>query len=439
MCKRDGRSLRIGRALTHWLAKLSFAAGVFVWTSLVVTSSGNAQTSGCFTGGSSCTINGITFVTTTPVTSGNTFSFSITGTGAGFSLTLTGVENLTTGVLVYSGSEVLNGTSSAISCTINVFTGAISGGCGFLSGSVGTPAAAIAAAVGAAHGSTRSQVSTTVQILSNRIQEISRDVALGKSAANQFDHYSGISAGDPATKFGVWFDGSGSYLSNNSNVAAYEGYGTTGLGGVDYLYDNDWLFGWDAGYARTDVLIKSLGGNHIANAAQTGPYISYIFNRTFTADASVIYAHVFNTVSAGAQSSDFDSNRIASSINLNAFGTNDYGFLFTGYVGWTYAYETPSTAAPNTIGGVPTTIHYSAILLGGEIAHDFGDFEPYIPVRLSQETTETRDGTGRFGFESGIGLRYQWNDQLKIGAQATAEIRNHSETALGSVNIRFVF
>jgi hypothetical protein len=425
--------MRVCGALMRRLLRLCFAATVFVLIGLATTPSGSAQSATCSAGGS-CTFqfsNGISLTLTPIAGSGNTFSFSFTGP----TFSLTGTATETASFFNFTGTEVVGGTSSAINCT--VFTnGTFSGTCGVLfGGSVGAPVAV----AGAANGSTRSQVETTVEILSNRIQAISRDVALGKSAANQFGNYSGISAGDAATNWGVWFDGSGSYLSNNSSIAAYEGYGTTGLGGVDYIYNNAWLLGWDAGYARTDVLIKALGGNRIANAAQTGPYVSYIFNKHVTADASIIYAHVFNTLSAGPQSSDFNSNRIATSINLNVFGTNEFGFLFTGAIGWTYAYEAPSTTAPNTIGGVPTTIHYSAISVGGEIAHDFGNFEPYVPVKLSQETTETRDGTGQFGVESGVGLRYHWNDQLTIGAQATAEIRNHSETALGSVNIRFVF
>jgi hypothetical protein len=433
--RRANRAEAARKPLSLWQAALrAFAALSLCLVGLIAVSGPADAQSNSFCGtASSCTvnINNETFTITT--ISAN--SFSVAGTGPSFSYSAT--ATFTTTTISIAGTQVASGQTTAIDCTINLQTGNFAGNCGFFFGQANSNTTV--AAVGAANGSTRTQVETSVQILSNRIQAISRDVALGKSAASRFNRYSGIAAGDPATNFGVWFDGSGSYLSNNSSTAAYEGYGASGLGGIDYLYANDWLFGWDAGYARTDVLVKSLAGNRTADAAQTGPYVSYIFNKNFTADASVIYAHVFNTVAAGPASSNYDSNRVTTAINLNAFATNQYNFLFTGFIGWTYAYEAPSSRAPNTIGGSPTTIHYSAFRVGAELAYDFGNFEPYIPVKLSQETTQTRDGTGQFGVEAGVGLRYQLNDRLKIGVQATAEERNHSETALGSVNIRFVF
>jgi len=385
------------------------------------------------------------------LSNGDSFTITVETTGT-FSIVATGPQPFTYNItsigfsgttLTFTGNETIGtGSPTAFSCTIDTATGSVSSGCGVLGTLFGGSAGTSVAAAGAAHGTTRAQVEGTVQVLSNRIQSISRDIAMsqGGSAENSRHSYSGLSAGSPDMKWGVWFDGSGSYLSNDSATAAYEGYGVTGLGGIDYLFQNSWLFGFDVGYARTDIRVNALMGNRIADTVQGGPYVSYIINSHFTADASAVYSRVFNTITTLAGSnSNYDSDRVTTALNLNGFTTTDFNLVLTGFVGWAYAYEAPSSNAPNAIGGQPTMIHYSALRTGGELAYDIGDFEPYIPLTISYETTETRDGTGRLGVDVGIGMRYHWTDRLKVGVQATTEQRSHGESAVGSFNLRYVF
>ncbi|MFI4987173.1 MAG: autotransporter outer membrane beta-barrel domain-containing protein, partial [Alphaproteobacteria bacterium] len=343
-------------------------------------------------------------------TSASTATFTISGkdTGSG-SFTFTSTSTSVT----IQGSETIDGVTSQINCTI-YSNGTYSGQCGLFPGIFGgTTASGRSSTVqnavtGSSQAVARSQVQSSISVLLNRIQSISRDIALSSAPPDQQSEqphriYSGMSAGSPDKKWGFWADGSGSYLSNNSKIAEFEGYGVTGLAGVDYNLDNRWLFGFSAGYVRTDVSVKAILGERIANGAQFGPYVSYVINQHFTVDGLFNYTRLANGVSGIG---NFDSNRYTGAVNVNGFASAG-GFGLTGFVGYAYAFENPDTAGvPAVIGGSPTTIHYGAVKIGGEAAYPMGNWEPYVPLTVEYQTTNTRDGTSRTGVTVGAGVRY---------------------------------
>ncbi|HYB55392.1 MAG TPA: autotransporter outer membrane beta-barrel domain-containing protein, partial [Alphaproteobacteria bacterium] len=216
---------------------------------------------------------------------------------------------------------------------------------------------------------------------------------------------SGVSAGAPAKNWGFWSDGSGSYLDdNNAAVVKYSGSGITALAGVDYNLDNLWLFGFNAGYVRTDLNIPTLPGRRLANGLQLGPYISYIISSHFSADGIFNYTRLSNAASTLGH---FDSDRFTGALNVNAYYDVE-PFSLTGYFGYAYAVESPdSPTAPLTVAGMPTNIHYGTLKVGGEAAYPIGKFEPYLPVTFEYETTQTHDGTGRVAVVTGLGARYR--------------------------------
>lgn len=366
-----------------------------------------------------------------------TGSFSVSGQDSG-----SGTFNFsnTSNSVTIIGTETIDGITSPLNCTITS-SGSYSGQCGPIAVLFGGTGNASAAAVrGAAQTTVRSQVDATTAIIATRVQSISRDIARSKGNPNQQSEaphliYNGMSAGSPDHKWGFWVDGSGSYISDDSAVSSFEGYTVTGLAGVDYNIENTWLVGFSAGYVRTDVSVKMFGPR-VADGAQFGPYASYIISSHFTVDALFNYTRLSNAV-IGTPS--YNSSRYTGATNFNAF--YDVGqFSLTGFLGYVYALENPDNGAPAFIGTQPTTVHYSAVKLGGEAAYPMGNFEPYIPLTLAYETTDPHDGTGRFGVTVGAGFRYQLTDQVKAGFVATTEEgRTHSTDVVAAANLRIVF
>lgn len=376
-------------------------------------------------------------------------TFTITAQGAQpFSITGTFSTNIGTGgvtQLVLTGTETIGNTTQQLNCTLNVGNGTFSetGQCGlFQIGAAATTPLATAIA-GTSHATARAQVQSMINILSNRIGSISRDIAQSRGGGDQQSSgspssYSGLSAGTAAKDWGVWADGSGSYLRNDSSVAAFRGYGVTTLTGIDYVYRDTWVAGFTGGYVRTDVAVSALQGSKVSQGAALGPYLSYIINDHFTVDGIFTYNRLSNDT-GGIGASSFNSNRYTTALNVNAFWESK-AIKWTGTFGYAYALELPSASAPASIGGVPTTIHYGAISIGGEAAYPIGRFEPYIPLTFQYETTQTRDGTGRAGVLIGAGARYQIQDTIKAGFQVlTEQLRTHSQNVTGSANLRFTF
>jgi len=365
--------------------------------------------------------------------------FSITGTFT----TNVGAGGITQ--LVLTGTETIGNTTQQLNCTLNIGNGTFSetGQCGqFQIGAPGTTPLA-ASIAGTSHATVRAQVQSMINILSNRIGSISRDIAQSRGGGDQQSSsrpasYSGISAGTAAKDWGVWADGSGSYLRNDSSVAAFRGYGVTTLTGIDYVYRDTWVAGFTGGYVRTDVAVAALQGSKVSQGAALGPYLSYIINDHFTIDGIFTYNRLSND-SGGISPSSFTSNRYTTALNLNAFWES-HSIKWTGTFGYAYALELPNASAPASLGGVPTTVHYGAFSVGGEAAYPIGKFEPYIPLTFQYETTQTRDGTGNVGVLIGLGARYQIQDTIKAGFQViTEELRTHSQNVTGSANLRVTF
>ncbi|MFI5022077.1 MAG: autotransporter outer membrane beta-barrel domain-containing protein [Alphaproteobacteria bacterium] len=295
---------------------------------------------------------------------------------------------------------------------------------------------------GTAHGTTRTQVETTVDIITARIRSISRDIAIssGTAQTGELDErpsfYSGMAAGSTDLKWGFWIDSSGTYLADSSPIAKFNGFGFDELAGIDYNLDNKWLFGFNAGYVRTDVHIPVIAGSRLEDGAQVGPYISYVASSHVTGDLLFNYSRLSNSATGLAS---FNSDRYAAAGNINFF-YDVGGFSLTGFMGYTYAIENPTSMAPGLIGGVPTSIHYGAVKVGGEAAYPIDNFEPYIPLTVEYETTNPRDGTGRGVVIVGAGARYRFTDAIKGGIEVTSdELRSHSTNIVGAVNLRISF
>jgi hypothetical protein len=336
-----------------------------------------------------------------------------------------------------------NSLLGPISCTINVMTlqavGQSCGGVGSLFGALlpgGTgglstgltpaQAAAMAAAPStqnAAVAAVRSQTLAVTDMISERIRSISRDLArsLGQPSSQAAGStYRGISAGSADSRWGVWGDASGSFIGNNSTVG-YDGTSVVALSGIDYILDPAWIVGFNAGYTNGDLGLKSFTGTRTSNGAIVGPYASYIISPNFSIDGQFSYTRLSNNLAtvAPGPSGGWNSNRYTGAANLNAY-TDSGGLKLTGFTGYAYTFEGSQNSVLSNVPPFSNSIRFGVFKLGGEAGYPIDQFEPYVPLIFEYQTTKPQDQTSRAALVVGIGLRYQWSDQLKGGLLVTA-------------------
>jgi outer membrane autotransporter protein len=256
--------------------------------------------------------------------------------------------------------------------------------------------------------------------------------------------YRGLSAGSPDVKWGVWTNGSGSFLGNNTSIG-YSGGSELGLAGLDFLADRQWLLGFSAGYTHADLTLTPTGIPRLSRQVDgglVGPYASYIINPHMALDALFNYTTLENSISAPTPlpNGGYHSNRVTAAAHLNIF-TNYDALKLTGFGGYAYTWEGGSTSSVIGPGfGLANYVRYGAIRLGGEVSYRLDKFEPYIPLTFEYETTKPNDGTSRTAVVLGGGLRYRWNDTLAGELLAeTTEVRTHTRDVLISAHLRQSF
>jgi hypothetical protein len=302
-----------------------------------------------------------------------------------------------------------------------------------------TPAPSGEPIAAATHAAIRSESESLDMMLSDyfiwRLRHLAEALAQPTSGEGVMR---GMSAGSAPQNFSAWGDTTATfYLKNDTAAFANQGYTVTGLTGLDYAYGERWLFGFNAGYERTQLEVQAFGGTKIEDGPVVGPYLSYIFGPHVAADSSFTYARLGNSFTGA---SSFDADRFTGAGNIDLFADSG-GFKLSGVIGYLYAAENPATAAvPAVINGFPTSQDYGAVKVSTEIAYPLGDAEPYLPLAYTYETTRPVDDVGRNTLTLGIGLRYHFSDALNGSLQATDdELRTHSRDDSVSANLRLSF
>ena len=280
-------------------------------------------------------------------------------------------------------------------------------------------------------------------MVSDRVRSISRDLARGlvqPSGRPIGSTYRGIAAGSADSRWGVWGDVSGSFIGNDTDVG-YDGTSVVAIAGVDYILDPAWIAGFNTGYARGNLGLKSFTGTRTSNGAVLGPYASYIISPNFSVDGLFTYTRLSNNLAtvAPGPSGGWNSNRFTGAANLNGYA--DAGPLkLTGYTGYAYTFEGSNNSVLSGVPPFSNNIHFGVFKLGGEAGCQFDQLEPYVPLSFEYQTTKPQDRTSRAALIVGAGLRYQWSDQLKAGILGTAtEFQTHYRELKVEANLRWAF
>jgi hypothetical protein len=302
----------------------------------------------------------------------------------------------------------------------------------------------------------RSQTNEVIDMITDRTRTLTRDLMEGSLASaptppggtvildnfssNPRPKYNGLSAGSDTTRWGVWANGSGSFLRNDSAGNAFNGPSVVAMAGFDYIFDRQWIFGLSAGYTHADLALSPSVISRKVDGAVVGPYAAYILSPNWSVDALFNWTSLSNDIIAPLPfpAGSYHSNRWTGASNLNYFTTYD-GFKLTGFGGYAYSWEggrtnliLPSSLANN--------VRYGAVRIGGEAAYPMGALEPYLPLRFEYETTTPNDGTSRAALVVGAGVRYRWSDSLTSGLLfESTELKTHTRDMVISGHLRWSF
>ncbi len=302
----------------------------------------------------------------------------------------------------------------------------------------------------------RSQSNEVIDMITDRLRGLTQDLAEGSLPAvqtppggtvilNDFSSnpqpkYNGLSAGAGVTRWGLWANASGSFLTNNNPAFAFNGPSVVALTGLDYIIDRKWIVGLAAGYTHANLALSPSFINREVDGAVVGPYAAYIFDSNWSIDALANYTSLENDITAPLPfpAGSYHSDRVTAASNLNYFTTYD-GFKLTGFGGYAYSWEGGNTnlVLPSALAN---NVKYGAIRIGGEAAYPVGAWEPYVPLRFEYETTTTLDGTSRAALVVGAGLRYRWSDMLTGGLLfESTELKTHTRDLVISGHLRWSF
>ena len=302
----------------------------------------------------------------------------------------------------------------------------------------------------------RSQSNEVIDMITDRLRGLTQDLAEGSLPAvqtppggtvilNDFSSnppakYNGLSAGAGVTRWGLWANASGSFLTNSNPAFAFNGPSVVAMTGLDYIVDRKWIFGLAAGYTHANLALSPSFINREVDGAVVGPYAAYIFDPNWSIDGLVNYTSLENDITAPLPfpAGSYHSDRVTAASNLNYFTTYN-GFKLTGFGGYAYSWEGGNTnlILPSSLAN---NVKYGAIRIGGEAAYPLGAWEPYVPLRFEYETTTPLDGTSRAALVVGAGLRYRWSDMLTGGLLfESTELKTHMRDLVVSGHLRWSF
>ena len=248
----------------------------------------------------------------------------------------------------------------------------------------------------------------------------------------------GLAAGERFNGWGLWASASHNVFDGDNNPEAggaigatklvYNADTTSMLFGADRFVTDRLILGLAAGYESTDVFTFFNGGNTDTEGFTVAPYAAFLINDMFSVDVAFGYTSLENDtdrlqLGTGATLlGEFDSDRYFATTNLNVAHTN--GNWYTGgRIGYLYSYEeqdgytetggTGGGAAARTVGS--RNIHISQLILGGEVAYNFGRQEPYVGATYVYDLSR---GIGRNagGLPGGVAPDFDDEDEIRLNA-----------------------
>ena len=287
---------------------------------------------------------------------------------------------------------------------------------------------------------TQIQRATSVQqatTISNALSSTSNRSAFSGPRRVALGNKGGMAAGDETPAWNAWFNVSDSDIGNKSN---YDGSVQNYIGGIDYALNKKLVVGLSLGQDRAKVDLASFNMN--SSGLMLAPYVSYQFDDTYSADASLGYAKGdIRYSSAPNGSQDFSRNFAA--INLNGNWWFD---------DWQLSGKTSYISAAERTKDFSTFVgnnnRMEQIRLGAQLGYWTQNVMPYVGVTYINDikTPATPDGSailtdkpGKNAVSLSVGVNLFANKTLLGGIVYSSEQRSNSKnnTLMANIGYRF--
>ncbi len=322
-----------------------------------------------------------------------TFSGSILGTdtidvvfdasstaaaGGGFAGTFTGSSLI---IPSGAGSLVINGTSP-----LKIYD--VGGTLGFSSSEIINAENASGTTLKSA-GTIRTEIHSIVSPVNNHLKK----TLLGKAnngfkpeaSGFMFEAESGINAGDLTLgNLGAWLNYNYTSSENDFSRTAFESDSHLIVGGVDYSPVEGRVYGLAFSYESSEADTIYNSGNLTTDGITFVPYLGLLINDNWSFDASLGFSWLSNdqyrTSSGTRITSAPDSRRMFFSSNLNGITFYD-NWILGGRAGVLFAEnETEEFLESDGTFVANRETMLGEVVLGGDIAYSFGEFEPFISL-----------------------------------------------------------
>ena len=256
----------------------------------------------------------------------------------------------------------------------------------------------------------------------------------------------GLSAGGEASKFGVWFNPSYSWLDSDRSGSEYDGDAFLAMGGIDYEATPKVLIGLALGYEDSDLDTDYNGGTFESNGFTLAPYLAINLMDNLSFDAVAAFSWLDNdvtrTTNRGDLSGSYDSDRYMVSVNINYYRlVNNWNLSAT--AGYLYTNEDQdsyeeSGDATNTVDDAD--VHLGEWRIGGRVGYFINAAEPYCSLAYLYDTSRSDSSGDRNEMEGILGLNYYPTDQFICSAEVrNSFFRSDFNSTEFMVNLRYAF
>jgi hypothetical protein len=262
------------------------------------------------------------------------------------------------------------------------------------------------------------------------------------AAAQAFNTQFGQNSGDEASKFGVWANGSVSFLGNTASGQKYNGNSYLLMVGADFRPVEQFVFGVAVGGEVTNLNTSFNDGRQTSGGWTISPYlgVAIIDNLTLDVMGSYTWLTNYSTRSNDNVWSNYNPNRWMFSAALNYYYLLE-NWKFGLKAGYMYSNESANSITEsngNVIGSRNTYV--GQIRLGGRAGYTIGGvFEPYLGLYYVNDVQLSSSGP-RSEMEGVLGFNLFATQNFSCGLEVVNSFfRQDTQNTRLSLNLRYEF
>ncbi len=287
---------------------------------------------------------------------------------------------------------------------------------------------------------TQSSASQTAGLIADQISQAISGISgsssfasvgpTGSSTQLAFAGGDGKAAGSAPRRWTFWANTANNWLRNTQAGAEYNGTIFTGVGGVDYLFNDRLLLGVSSGYEGINLDTSFNSGKLTSDGVALALYGGYVISPVFSLDGVVGHTWVNYKESRPGASGSYDGDRWFGAFNVNAKTAIDR-WRFNASMGFFSVKEIQGGYTESNANVVAQSTAYLNQLrtkgsIGYQIPVSWGTLTPYASTRLdfdlSKSAAPVINALGQTANNGDFGALLGLGATAAIGERTTVEI-----------------